>query len=181
MFKSLFPLQFEVKSPRNHGGFLFFGKWRRPFANREEPSVTPREIPWPIDWAILAPFPSSSGWPRTRKPPTLHGTRSTPPLVDGELVAYREDLKLAGSSRSEASAERREEDCHYEVRRLPHIGGTHRESLAEVAFPETLLNTVASPFSGRTHSTAAVPMVRLVGVLRPCCRGTSRRCYRQHA
>ncbi len=79
------------------------------------------------------------------------------PLVDGELVAQREDLELEGGARSEASAERREEgeeDSLHEARRLPHLGGTHRESLAAVAFCETLLMTVASPFSGRTTAWA---------------------------
>jgi len=71
------------------------------------------------------------------------------PLVDGELVAQREDLELEGGARSEASAERREEgeeDCLHEACRLPHLGGTQRESLAAVAFRETLLMRVASPF-----------------------------------
>jgi hypothetical protein len=46
-------------------------------------------------------------------------------------------------------------DYHHEAHALPNLGGTHRESLAAVAFPESLLMTVASPFSGRTARTSA--------------------------
>ncbi len=75
------------------------------------------------------------------------------PLALAGVVAQREDLELEGGARSEASAERSEEgkeDGLHEGRRLPHLGRTHRESLAGVALRETLLMTVASAFSGRT-------------------------------
>jgi hypothetical protein len=78
------------------------------------------------------------------------------PLVDGELVAQREDLELEGGARSKARADRQEEgeeDCLHEGRRLPRLGRTHRESLARAALSETLLMTVASAFSGRTTSS----------------------------
>ena len=80
------------------------------------------------------------------------------PLVDGELVAQREDLELEGGrDRKPARRDaRRARRTAFMGRRLPHLGGTHRESLAAVAFRETLLMTVASPFSGRTGRLLAL-------------------------
>jgi hypothetical protein len=49
------------------------------------------------------------------------------PLVDGELVAQREDLELDSGSRSEDGAERGDEgkeNCLHEVGKLPHLSST---------------------------------------------------------
>ncbi len=54
-------------------------------------------------------------------------------MIDGELVAQREDPELQGGSRSEAGAERGDEgekDCLHVDSKLPHLFGTRRESPA---------------------------------------------------
>jgi hypothetical protein len=87
-----------------------------------------------------------------RRSATLVRGRVGAPLIDGELVAQREDLELESGSRSKDGAERPEEgevDRLHEGLRLPHLGRTHREFLAGRP-PRNPMMTVASAFSGRT-------------------------------
>jgi hypothetical protein len=79
------------------------------------------------------------------------------PLVDGELVAQREDLELEGGARSEAGAKGREEG---EKDRLHEVSKLHPTSAAPSAsrrrqptLRETSVMTVVLAFSGRTRAS----------------------------
>ena len=95
------------------------------------------------------------------------GTRAAP-LVDGELVTQGEHLKLEGGPRPEASAEQSyegEQDGLHGGRRLPHLSGADRESLAQAHGTRNLRDPSRFDIIGTDTRRTPLPRVPVPAVL----------------